>query len=199
MGDTARARTRRAPAKAREASGRFVLRLPPGLHAALRASARDAGLSLNDLCLRKLATPEGHADHPAFATVLSRAAAVAGDGLAGVILFGSWARGTATASSDVDVLIVVEPSFALTRAAYRRWDAEPPVLDGRPVESHIVHLPASQSKITGVWAEVAIDGIVIFERGTRLSAWLSEVRRAIADGRIERRIVHGQPYWREVA
>ena len=39
------------------ASGRFVLRLPPALHSALQATARDAGLSLNEYCTRRLAAP----------------------------------------------------------------------------------------------------------------------------------------------
>jgi hypothetical protein len=46
---------------------------------------------------------------------------------------------------------------------------------------------------------VAIDGVVIFERGLRLSSYLADVRRTILAGRIVRRSVHGQPYWHEVA
>ena len=47
----------------------------------------------------------------------------------------------------------------------------------------------------GVWGEVAIDGIVLFERDWRLSADLARIRRDIAAGRLVRRLVHGQPYW----
>jgi hypothetical protein len=50
-----------------------------------------------------------------------------------------------------------------------------------------------------MWAEVAIDGIVLFERGLRLTEHLVRVRRDIAAGRLVRRMVHGQPYWTEVA
>jgi hypothetical protein len=73
------------------------------------------------------------------------------------------------------------------------------VIDGRPVESHIVRLPPSEAAITAVWAEVAIDGIVLFERGLQVSSHLAHVRRAIVAGRMARRVVHGQPYWHEVA
>ena len=38
-------------------SGRFVLRIDPGLHGTLRKAARAAGVSLNEYCARKLATP----------------------------------------------------------------------------------------------------------------------------------------------
>jgi len=37
--------------------GRFLLRISPGLHAALREAATAQGLSLNDYCARKLAAP----------------------------------------------------------------------------------------------------------------------------------------------
>ena len=52
---------------------------------------------------------------------------------------------------------------------------------------------------SGLWAEVALDGTVLFDRGWMLSARLARVRRAIADGRLVRRVVHGQPYWTETA
>ncbi|HEX7485192.1 MAG TPA: toxin-antitoxin system HicB family antitoxin [Vicinamibacterales bacterium] len=181
------------------ASGRFVLRLPPGLHAALREAAREAGLSLNDYCLRRLAAPGPSLELDRLSPVIARAADIAASSLVGVIAFGSWARGQATATSDIDALVVVEPTFELTRAVYRRWDEQPLAVGGRPVESQVVRLPTSGSRITAVWAEVAIDGIVLFERGLRLSWYLAEVRRAIVAGRVARHLVHGQPYWHEVA
>jgi len=39
-----------------DASGRFVLRLPRSMHAAMMAEARAEGISLNQLCVAKLAT-----------------------------------------------------------------------------------------------------------------------------------------------
>jgi hypothetical protein len=50
-----------------------------------------------------------------------------------------------------------------------------------------------------VWGEVAIDGVILFDRDLRLSSCLNRVRRDIAAGRIVRRLAHGQPYWTEVA
>ena len=181
------------------ASGRFVLRLPPPLHAALQEAAREAGVSLNAYCLRRLAAPGVRLEHADLAELVSRAASLAGRDLIGVAVFGSWARGNPTANSDIDALVVVEPGFALTRAAYRPWDADPPTVEGREVDAHIVRLPEMGSRVTGLWAEVAIDGLVVFERGLRLSSYLAAVRRSILAGRIERRTLHGQPYWHEVA
>lgn len=182
------------------ASGRFVLRIPPRLHELLRRSAADADTSLNDYCARKLAAPLGSLAglQPAVEAV-GRAAGLFGDALLGVAAFGSWARGEATAASDVDLVVVVERRVALARRLYREWDRAPLAWDGRRVEQHFVHLPPRGARVSGLWAELAVDGVVLFERDLALSTKLVEVRREIVAGRLVRRVVHGQPYWKEVA
>jgi len=188
-------KARSVTSRRRPQSGRFVLRLPPPLHGVLRAAAAAAGLSLNEYCVRRLAAggPAASADAGASALV-ARASALAGPALMGVIVYGSWARGEAAETSDVDVLVVVDRRLRLTRELYRQWDQAPVRWQGRPVDPHVVHPPAGQ--VTGgVWAEAALDGVVLFEREWRLSAWLAKIRREIASGRLVRRLVHGQPYW----
>jgi predicted nucleotidyltransferase len=181
-------------------SGRFLLRISPGLHAALREAAAAQGLSLNDYCARKLATPAGSlAAAGGTGQVVERAAAMFGASLVGVIVFGSWARGAAADTSDIDLLVVVDRRVALRRALYRAWDEAPLTWAGRPIEPHFAHLPESDEAVTGIWAEVALDGIVLFERDFRLSARLVQVRHKILSGRLVRRIAHGQPYWSGVA
>jgi hypothetical protein len=118
-----------------------------------------------------------------------------GGELGGVMAFGSWARGTLTESSDIDVLIVVDPGVAITRALYNVWDDEPLRWDSHVVEVHIVKMPAPGARVSGMWAEAAIDGIVLFDRGLSLSRRLVEIRSRILAGEIVRRRVHGQPYW----
>jgi nucleotidyltransferase-like protein/HicB-like protein involved in pilus formation len=176
-----------------------VLRLSPGLHATLRAAARDAGLSLNDYCVHKLAASSANPALPSAAAVVDRSAQILGTDLLGVVAYGSWARGEATATSDVDVLVVADAKAAITRELYRRWDARPLTWEGRPVEPHFVRLRGADAPATSLWAEAALDGIVLFERGLGLSARLAAVRRDIASGRLVRRLAHGQPYWAEVA
>ena len=171
--------------------------MPPGLHAALEGAARAAGVSLNEYCVRRLAAAGGGQGDGDAAALVSRAAAVAGDGLTGVLLHGSWARGEATPTSDVDALVVVEPCVELRRALYRVWDEHPVRWRGRRVDPHFVHPPGAA--LSGLWAEAAIDGQVLFDRDGALAADLARVRRAIAEGRLARRIVHGRPYWAEVA
>jgi hypothetical protein len=182
-------------AKGSTASGRFVLRTGAALHEALRAGARDAGVSLNEYCLARLAAPGvtgGSSDASAVADWARRAF---GDALVGAAVYGSWTRGEATAESDVDVLIVLDRSQPLRRDLYRRGDAAALVWDGRPVQTQLVQLPLAGEIGGGLWPEIALDGIVLVERGFLLSLHLVAIRRAIVDGRLVRRTAHGQPYW----
>ena len=180
-------------------SGRFILRMPPALHAALHEAARASGLSLNAFCVRQLAAfGVGVAGNEDATTLVARARAVAGHTLSAVVLHGSWVRGEATAGSDVDALIVVDTRLALSRELYRSWDAQPITWGGRRVDPHFVHL-SPDGRFSGLWAELAIDGIVLFENDWMVSAHLARIRRAIAAGRLVRRFVHGQPYWTENA
>jgi hypothetical protein len=190
----------RAAGRKASASGRFVLRLDPALHSQLRGAAAQCGVSLNEYCSRKLAAPTSScmADQ-GLAAAVSRASSLFGDRLIAVAAFGSWIRGEAAATSDIDLLVVLDARVALTRALYRRWDEGPVTALGRRVEPHFAHLPDPTVVVGGVWAEVALDGVVLFERELQLSTRLALVRRQILSGRLVRRIAHGQPYWAEVA
>jgi predicted nucleotidyltransferase len=182
------------------ASGRFLLRLPVALHQRLRAEACEAGVSLNEYCCRKLDAPVsslGNGDDTADA--VSWASRLFEDGLLAVLAYGSWARGEAQRDSDVDLLLVLDPRLPIHRDLYRRWDQRRIAIDGRPVEPHFVALPGRNRSSSGLWAEAALDGIVLFERGREVSRWLAHVRREIVAGRLVRRTAHGQPYWAEVA
>ena len=174
----------------------MLLRLPARVHAALQAAARDAQLSLNEYCTRRLASP---ATRLSVSEDAVRAVGAAGDllgaNLVSVVLYGSWSAGHAASSSDVDLLIVVERSVGLTRGLYRRWDQRPITWNDRPVDPHFAHVPRRDEDPTGLWAEVAVSGVVLFERDDRVATHLVRVRGAIADGKLVRKISHGQPYW----
>jgi predicted nucleotidyltransferase len=181
-------------------SGRFVLRIDPGLHGALREAARAAGVSLNEYCARRLAAPSGRLEAWDLASeAVLRAAQVAGENLVSVVAFGSWARAELHAESDVDILVVVDDKLKLSRDLYLTWDEAPIQWHGRRVEPHFVHLPDPSRPPLGLWAETAIDGIVLFARDLLLPSHLVRVRHDIAAGRIIRRVVHGQSYWTEAA
>jgi len=179
-------------------SGRFVLRIDPGLHAALREAAREAGVSLNEYCLRKLASPAGDVAGPA-AEAVERAAAMFGDSLVGIVVYGSWARDEMAEGSDVDLLVILDRRVAITRELYHTWDTSPIRWDARPVEPHFVHLPEHGARVSSTWAEVALDGIVLFERGVVVSRLLVDLRRKIVAGELVQRRIHGQTYWIEAA
>ncbi|HSN53693.1 MAG TPA: toxin-antitoxin system HicB family antitoxin [Candidatus Sulfomarinibacteraceae bacterium] len=179
-----------------EFSGRFLLRIEPGLHAALRRAATASGLSLNEYCARKLAAPVGElTSFDSAGAIVKRAAALVGHALAGVVAFGSWARSELHDTSDIDLLVVVDSDFALSRRLYALWDEAPIEVAGRRAEPHFVTMPESPAPAVGLWAEAALDGVVLFARDLALHARLSAVRRELVEGRVVRKTVHGQPYW----
>jgi hypothetical protein len=175
-------------------SGRFLLRLPPALHGTLRDAAGRAGLSLNEYCVRALATPAMDPTGPG-AAVSARALSQFGHELIGVLLYGSWARGDDTPASDIDALVVLDAARPITRALYREWDDSPLEHDGRAIEVHFVGLPPDDGEPGTVWLEAALDGVVAFDPHVRIARALGRVRREIAAGTRMRRRAHGQPYW----
>ena len=188
-------RASRASRDSRAPSGRFVLRIDPGVHGHLREAAHAAGASLNEYCARKLAAPGTWLDEEA-SSVVERAASILGEALVGVVAFGSWVRGEHDSTSDFDVLLAAADDLPVSRDLYRRWDETPGLSwQGLEVEPHFVHLLPEGEVPSGLWAEVATDGVILFERGFEVSRRLAEVRRRIADGDIVRRLAQGQPYW----
>jgi predicted nucleotidyltransferase len=118
-----------------------------------------------------------------------------GDDLVGVIVHGSFARGELAAGSDVDLLVVIADRVPITRALYRDWDGAVPAWNGREVDLHFVHLPASADGVSGSWAEAAVCGIVLYDRDLAVSRRLIAIRERIASGALVRRMSQGQPYW----
>ena len=180
------------------ASGRFVIRVDPDHHRALREAATRDGVSLNEYCVQQLSTQLGGLPADAVA-VLRRIVTTYGVHIRGVVVFGSWARGEAGPESDVDIMIVVDPQLPITRSLYQPWDDHPQLWDGLPASPHIVHLPEVDAELSGFWAEVAIDGIVLFDRDLAVSRALSAIRARIMGGELMRRQVNGQTYWVQAA
>jgi hypothetical protein len=177
-------------------SGRFVVRIPPDLHAQLRAAASALGISLNEHCAALLSTSGGVGSaEPLVQRVIDKARATLGDRLAGVVLFGSWARADVSTDSDIDVLLVAHAGIPIVRSLYQQWDTEPLAWDTHAVEPHIVALPETAEITSGLWAEVALDGIVIHDPQLMVSRMLANVRRRILDEQLVRRSSGGQTYW----
>ena len=176
---------------------RFLLRLPATLHRVLSERARADGVSLNEYCVRRLRAAEPPLGFPIdVAALVDRVREVVADEqIVGLIVHGSMARGDASTSSDIDVLIVVDRDVALTRELYRRWDAGHTAPSERSLDAHFVHLPQSTERAGSVWCEAAIEGVVVTDPRGRVWRALLEVRRAISEGKLVRRQAHGQPYW----
>lgn len=179
-------------------SGRFLLRIDPDLHTSLRHEARDAGVSLNEFCARKLALPSPRLPVGIVKAVRKASGLLDGD-LLGAVAFGSWARDELVERSDIDLLFVVESERRIDRSLYRAWDRSPLEGSGRTVEPHFVHLSEAGARVTGLWAEIALDGIVLVDVDLALSRRLAEIRRRIVSGEMTRRWEGGHPYWVEVA
>ena len=186
-GDTTRAQ--------RPPSGRFIVRVDPKLHATLRDAARAAGTSLNRYCVRKLAAPAPTLDEGAVA-IVKRARAVLGESLLGIVAFGSWTRGDESPSSDLDILLVADDGVPISRDLYRKWDAEPRLSwHGHRVSPHFAHMRPGYDPISGFWAEIALDGLVVFDPEWVVSRYLVTLRRRISAGEIGRRVAGGRAYW----
>lgn len=187
----------------RSASGRFVLRVSPELHAALRQQARANGVSLNEYCQRCLHSQVTLAKRararfpvdPSLTSLVERLVGAFGRNLVGAVLYGSWARGEASDSSDVDLAVVLDPAIPIRRELYRTWESTPMEWLSRPVEIHFVHLPSDREAPSGFWGELALDGIVLLDPNLEISRQLVRFRRDILAGRLVRHVSHGQGYW----
>lgn len=179
----------------RPPSGRFIVRVYPELHASLRDAARAAGISLNRYCARKLSAPAPTLDGDA-AAIVRRGRAILDDSLLGIVAFGSWTRGDESPSSDLDFLLVADDRVRISRDLYREWEAEPPLSwHGHRVSPHFAHMRPSCDPVSGFWAEVALDGLVVLDPEWFVSRYLVTLRRRISDGEIVRRVVGGRAYW----
>ncbi len=187
-----------------------MLRIPSSLHQRLKQEARATDLSLNKHCHALLSRRAGDApvaSSPGASTVAAgpsrritplddltaKVVETWGGEIEGLVLFGSFARGRQTANSDIDLLVVLSRRVRLDRDVYSRWQIHE--FDGCEVAPLFVRIPREKERIGGLWFEVALDGIVLYDRDLQLSRFLSHVRDLVAAGTVQRKITHGHPYW----
>jgi hypothetical protein len=176
------------------ASGKLLLRMDHELHEVLQGQASKVDVSLNDLCCERLYLPSPLRILPdeVRAAILA-AQKSAGSSLVGVMLFGSWARGQQTDTSDVDLLIVLDADARISRSLYSKWQQH--ATSVRKCEPHFVVLPQDTKRVSGLWAEIAMDGVVLVDPQLQIQRYLMRIRRALAEGRLFAKKVHGQTYW----
>lgn len=186
----------------KKASGKFVLRIPEKFHAFLQKEATTKKISLNQHCNDRLLGGLGISD-PGFDAILVEALFEAirihGQELEGIVLFGSWARGEQVEGSDIDLLIVLRQGIKIRRELYRKWEKVEAQIGsdslGLALEPSLVALPHPEQGFSGLWAEISIDGIILFDRSQKIRQTLCRVRQAIAEGTLRRERAHGQNYW----
>lgn len=185
----------------------LLIRLPEGLHRRLKNQAHRADISLNKHCVAilngetepdlqgKAPKPKQGADSGCLhlEELVSIVRGQLGSDVQAIAVFGSWSRGEQRASSDIDLLVVIDDAAVLDRSLYARWKERE--FEGYPLSPLLVHLPKLEEEIRGVWLEVALSAIVIFDPTLGLHRYLSKVRAYIASGAVERKMSHGHPYW----
>lgn len=185
--------------KTKNYSGRFLLRVGRDLHERLATEAHGLGLSLNEHCVRRLAgTAVGDRLAPLGldGAFLERMVATFPRQPLAVVLFGSMARGDHGTGSDVDLLVVFDRDVRITRSLYGCFDEAVDVTGFRhPPNPHLVALPSDAASCGGLWIEVAMDGMVLWERGTAVSSFLGALRERVAAGALRRRTAYGHAYW----
>ena len=186
----------RAARAAEEPVVRFLLRLPAALHRGLVKRARQRGTSLNEHVVQRLASPEvAGALSSLGPLLLARANAIIRGHVLGIVVHGSWTRHETRTASDIDVLVVVDDFTTLARTLYRAWDEKPLSWNGRVIDAHFIQVPRSLEAAGGIWCEAAVEGRLLYDKTGSVEETLITIRRAIAEGRLVRKRVHGQPYW----
>ena len=66
---------------------------------------------------------------------------------------------------------------------YRKWDDDWSHNSGPAIEVHFTQKPKPTAMLTGFWCEIALDGIVLFEREFAVSTHLIRIRHEIASDR----------------
>lgn len=182
-------------------SGKFVVRMSEELHRSLRERARSEGVSLNELCIRRLRekTQRESSSSQISPEITESLISFFKDKLIGILLFGSAARGEQTSASDIDLLLVLSPSTPLNRNLYSEWDRFAATLSskfGKKISPQFTHLPKNYDTAGSIWYEAAIDGIILWEKErAHISSFITKVRKAMAEGKITRKESHGHPYW----
>lgn len=167
-------------------SGKFVLRLDPKIHKALKEEAKARGESLNSLCLQKIQN-KAQPEMEIIPEVVKEFTPL------GILLFGSTARGEATERSDIDLLIILPETQSISRQLYLQWDKKFRAFE--KYSPQFVHLPKTDEVIGSIWLEASMDGEVLYDPQQALKETLLRIRVHIAEGYYLRKNSHGHAYW----
>jgi len=112
----------------------------------------------------------------------------------GLVLYGSRARGDSRPDSDRDLMVVLDSGVLPSSALQRRLDS---VLRDARNSVTLSQLPEASAHPGNLWLEIAVEGVVVDDRGGEVARSLIQLRHQIANGRFTRKLSHGIPYWVE--
>ncbi|HEV8309406.1 MAG TPA: nucleotidyltransferase domain-containing protein [Methylomirabilota bacterium] len=121
-----------------------------------------------------------------------------GDSLVSVVLFGSWARGTAGPDSDIDLLIVAASLPRSRFERFRLWRAT-----AGEVSSELAHklsvilLTTEEAKATHpFYLDLTVEGVLLHDRDGFFQEVLDRLGRRLAElGSRRATDPQGHPYW----
>lgn len=179
-------------------SGKFVLRLDPEMHKRLRHLALASQQSLNTTCVQLLKSAlqnqETSGPDPRLESLTQKIKKVFKNDLIGIVLFGSALKKETFATSDIDLLIVMDSKFNLSRQVYQKWDAKIDDQKNPIINPHFVNLP-HEKHISSLWLEVAKNHKIIWQKNKKLNLTLKEIQDSIFSGKVKTQKSHGHPYW----
>lgn len=185
----------------------FLLRLPAKEMALLKSVANRSAISINELCKNILSLylqkNRDNGKWSGLIDIISKSS-ISSD-IEGIILFGSVAKGIDSEDSDLDLLFALSSKKKLSRKLYRIWDEEIcnkldllSFSSGKEVSPHFAAIPTSTNETGGLWLEMAISGIIIWDKNSNCEKFLINLREQIASGAFVRKTTHGHPYWKRV-
>lgn len=146
------------------------------------------------------------ARNPLFDSIREAILATYGDRLVAVAIFGSWARGTATPASDLDVLVIADPlptsrmkrvrEFQPVEDATRSVRATHWSGDGPEIElSPIFKTPAELAAGSPLYLDMTLWSVLLIDRGGILKAFLERLRGRMESLGSRRVPFKGGAYW----
>lgn len=114
--------------------------------------------------------------------------------LVGIAVFGSRVTGDDTPASDVDILVALRTGTPINRSEYIWWDA---LAENRlfTLNPQFLAIPATPRAAGGIWFEIALHHIILFDPRHRLAGFLNKLNTLQQREAVTRAWSNGHPYW----
>jgi len=140
--------------------------------------------------------PEPHCDQDILKKVLTALQTALGDHLIAVVLFGSRARGEASAESDWDLLVLAEglPEKPFERHLFLKQQLPP---DCRGAVSLLAKTPREfEASLPPLYLAIALDGQVLYDPRGYVAQRLAALRRSMEKAGLHRQRTSAGEVWR---